>query len=221
MPPAKPDGRTGTVMFGIPPRAWLLPLLLSAMAALWGVPVTGGMISCVHRNPCMNTEALQERANCVARNISSAHDWRILLQMKHFRKITRWPKLHSCVMTRVAGFYERALRRKLGLEPTDPIGHHRGPIVDLIGLMHDLETCSRVDKKKCQVLVANAEKMASHEKPTTKMKPRDWAIRQIQHLNQALEKLSDADTLDKAMDELKFLHNYIKGTGIRKWAKAQ
>ncbi|XP_031414543.1 uncharacterized protein si:ch211-266a5.12 [Clupea harengus] len=195
-------------------------LLLVATVSTWGLPVTGYTVGCVPRRLCVDKDALQELAQSVAHNISSSHDRRILLKMKQFRKITRWPKLHGCVMIRVADFYDHVLRRKLGMTENDHVGDRRGPFVDLMGLMQHLDDCVRVDEMKCQGLNAKAEKMPLIETPPVKkMQPREWAILQIQQLNQAMKNISDAETLSKAIDELKVLHNYIKGSGVRNWSK--
>lgn len=47
-------------------------------------------------------------------------------------------------MLRVAYFYERVFREKLGLTEDEDIGDHRGPLVDLLGLMQHLDDCARV-----------------------------------------------------------------------------
>ncbi|KAG5261850.1 hypothetical protein AALO_G00289270 [Alosa alosa] len=206
-------------MRGTLQRGLLVALLLLATVVSWGRAATALTPNCVPRELCMDTDALQKLAQTVVHNISSAHNWRILLNMNQFMQIRRWRNLHGCVMFRVVSFYERVLREKLGLKENEDVGDHRGPLVDLMGLMQHLDDCVRVDEGKCERLGEKAEKMPLIELSSTKKRtPKQWAILQIQHLNEAIKKISEEDTINKALDELKLLHNYIRGRGVRKWS---
>lgn len=206
-------------MLGIPQQGLLIATLLLATVTTRGHAAKGYTAECVPRELCMDTDALQRLAENVAGNITSAHDWRILLQMKQFREITRWRNLHGCVMLRVAYFYERVFREKLGLTEDEDIGDHRGPLVDLLGLMQHLDDCARMTEGRCEKLNAKAEKMPQIKtSPIKEMTPRKWAILQLQQLNEAINKISEEETLNKALDELKRLHHYIKGRGVQKWS---
>ncbi|XP_063068846.1 uncharacterized protein LOC134460345 [Engraulis encrasicolus] len=209
-------------MLGIPQQVWRLALLVTTLAVLSrGAPQVDLICHPVVRQPCMDMDQLRNLAHDVAQNLSTAHDQRILIQLKHFKKITRVPKLHSCVMTRMANFFELALKRILGLDMDSHRGSHSGPIVDLIGLMQHLEGCTRMKEEKCKGLFANADKGTLQENPRKNMQPRDWAIRQLQNLTQAEKNLGDPATFDKVLDELKLLPSFIKGPGIRKYARRQ
>ncbi|XP_062383844.1 uncharacterized protein si:ch211-266a5.12 [Sardina pilchardus] len=206
-------------MPGILQRGLLTALLLLVTVVSCGHAATALTPDCVPRELCMDTDALQRIAQSVAHNISSAHDWRILLRTDQFSQIRRWRNLHGCVMRQVARFYERVFQEKLGLKENEDITDHSGPFVDLTGLMHELDGCVRVVEGKCERLNQKAEKMpliepSSSKKPT----PRQWAILQIQRLNDAIKRISEEDTLNKALDELKLLHNYIRGRGVHKWS---
>ncbi|KAL0967254.1 hypothetical protein UPYG_G00249910 [Umbra pygmaea] len=197
-------------------------LLLILLLAVTGQDCTSSRVQRAGRNKSRLTCAKNEISLCVdilklqqlIQNVrkvfmNSSHDERILLQAVTFDKIKKHKMYHGCVLVKIVDFYQHVLERQ------------DGDYTHLRGLLDEVKDCV-VKNKTCRMLDREAAAMKVNEKKIEEdleLLSKDIAILQLQRLQIATERVvneSEQATIDKAMEELQQLDEYIKGKGLRK-----
>ncbi|KAM9402773.1 uncharacterized protein ACWYII_029722 isoform 2-T2 [Salvelinus alpinus] len=159
---------------------------------------------------CVDLAKLQELIQEVQKDFTNtSHDGRILLKTVTFDKIKKHKKYHGCVLLKIVDFYREVLQRQDRNYP------------DLEGLLDEVKECVH-PRKICEKLYQEAAGKPVNEskiEEDLELLTKDVAILQLQRMKAASKKvveLSERATLDKAMEELRGLEDYIQGKGLRR-----
>ncbi|XP_017572364.1 uncharacterized protein si:ch211-266a5.12 [Pygocentrus nattereri] len=170
---------------------------------------------CLSNDPCFDLLLLEKTVWQVSKDVPAADSENILLKSQTFDKIRKRKGLHSCVLLKIIDFYVNVISYPWN-NSSNHISHDMNYHLELILMMNTLKSCVYKMNKICEMLYQKAAQQPNLEISEADMTPEEVAIHQLQKLNFASDRLNDTSIQERAMDELKSLHNYIPGRGFRK-----
>ncbi|KAL6460049.1 hypothetical protein MHYP_G00318080 [Metynnis hypsauchen] len=191
-------------------------VLLSLAVAMHECGGISQKTRCVSNEPCFDLLLLEKSVWQVSKDVPAADSENILLKSQTFDKIRKRKDLHSCVLLKIIDFYVNVISYPWNNSSNHHISHGMNYHLELISVMNTLRSCVYKMSKICEMLYQKAAQQPNLEISEADMTPEEVAIHQLQKLNFASDRLNDMSIQERAMDELKSLHNYIPGRGFRK-----